>query len=105
MSQTKQLDRDEGKGDALQASPVAILHFPVEQVLNLEVIYPYMCGCTYEKVSSGASLYVTVSSTQAYAGSEPVKWKNIMRKLAEDDAFDPGKLFIVLIFSALNTPS
>lgn len=49
MLQTKQLDRDEGKDDASQASPVAILHFPVGQVLNLEVMYPYVCGCTYEK--------------------------------------------------------
>lgn len=49
MSQTKQLDGDEGKGDASQASPVAIPCFPVGQVLNLEVTYLYVRGCTSEK--------------------------------------------------------
>ena len=59
----------------------------------------------WQREFSGIFLYVTTSSIQASAGSEPAQWKNITRKHAEDDAFNPGKLFIVLIFSALNPPS
>lgn len=35
-------------------------------------------------------------SIQASAGSELGKWKNLMRKCTEEDAFNLGKLFIVL---------
>lgn len=39
------------------------------------------------------------------AGAEPAKCKNATRKHEEDDAFNPGKLSVVLIFSALSSPS
>lgn len=70
MSQTKKLDRDEGKGGASQANPVAILHFPVGQVLNAPIRVWVHIG---QREISGSFLYVTMSSIQAFAGSGPAQ--------------------------------